>query len=492
MLKRRRVIAVLFVLGLALGPGSAAIAFDPFTSLFGRSGLFGSEDDAALARFREEFGLALGSGEPLSTGSDSYRLLLDVLDQVEDRYVHDVKTGDLVALAIDGLDRYERETGTPASETVLIDAALDHMLATLDPYSSYLNNEDFRLLKQLTQGEFGGLGLELTLDKKTRLVRVVSPIDDTPAARAGIRAGDLITHVEGQSLLGLDLHDAVTLMRGPPGTTIQLTLRRMPGPRSLAVELIRAVIKIRPVRYRLISDGGADVGYVRVITFNQNADEELAAALRALRRDSRGRLKGIILDLRNNPGGLLDQAIDVADRFLEAGLKIVSVRGRSHSGGATYRAKGIDLVSGLPVVVLINGGSASASEIVAGALQDHRRALVFGTRSYGKGSVQTVAPLGHDDALRLTTARYFRPSGGLVDCYGITPNVEVWAHADTGPENEPHQDPSYCAPDAAPPPTVDSWDMQEVCPGQLVSARSDDDRVLTCALRAIRTYLVAR
>jgi carboxyl-terminal processing protease len=302
----------------------------------------------------------------------------------------------------------------------LIEAAINGMLTSLDPHSSYLPPRDFGRMREQTRGEFGGLGIEVT--QEDGFVKVVSPIDDTPADAAGIEAGDIITHVNGESLLGLTLDQAVERMRGPVGSEIVITVVRQGVPEPFDVSIIRDTIKLTAVRARL----EGDTVVLRVTTFNDQTYPNLESGLKKMFDEAGGRDKvsGIVLDLRNNPGGLLNQAIRVADAFLERG-EIVSTRGRRPGDGERYNATPGDLTGGLPMVVLINGGSASASEIVAGALQDHRRAIVVGTRSFGKGSVQSVIPLRGDGAMRLTTSRYYTPSGRSIQALGVAPDILV-------------------------------------------------------------------
>lgn len=305
-------------------------------------------------------------------------------------------------------------------EKELIEAAIDGMLTSLDPHSSYLSAEDAAAMRVQTRGEFGGLGIEVTQEEG--YVKVVSPIDGTPADAAGVLAGDFITAVDGESVLGLTLDDAVDLMRGPVGSEIVITIAREGETEPLEVSIIRDTIKLTAVRHR--TEGNAVV--LRVTTFNDQTFPNLQAGLAEQAEAAGGidNVDGIVLDLRNNPGGLLNQAIYVSDAFLNAG-EIVSTRGRDPEDGDRYNAQPGDLAEGKPIVVLINGGSASASEIVAGALQDHRRAIVVGTKSFGKGSVQTVVPLASDGAMRLTTARYYTPSGRSIQSLGISPDIIV-------------------------------------------------------------------
>src|SRR5215212_3752709 len=307
-------------------------------------------------------------------------------------------------------------------EAKLIESAINGMLTSLDPHSSYMDAKSFRDMQIQTRGEFGGLGIEVTMEEG--LVKVVAPIDETPAARAGVLANDIITQIDGEAVQGLTLNQAVDKMRGPVNSSVKLTIQRKEKKEPIEVKLTRETIRIRPVRARTES---GDIGYLRVTQFNEQTYEALRAAVDKIASEvGQDKLKGYVIDLRNNPGGLLDQAIMVSDAFLERG-EIVSIRGRTAEETQRYaaRGKGQDLVGGKPLVVLINGGSASASEIVAGALQDHKRATVLGTRSFGKGSVQTIIPLGDRGALRLTTARYYTPSGRSIQAKGIDPDQEV-------------------------------------------------------------------
>lgn len=302
----------------------------------------------------------------------------------------------------------------------LIEAAIDGMLTSLDPHSSYLSPDDAADMRVQTRGEFGGLGIEVTQEEG--FVKVVSPIDGTPASEAGIESGDFITHVDGESILGLTLDAAVELMRGPVGSEIVVTIVREGETEPFDVSIIRDTIKLTAVRSRLVGDSVV----LRVTTFNNQTTPNLEAGLKERIEEAGGleNVNGIVLDLRNNPGGLLTEAISVADAFLEKG-EIVSTRGRDPEQGERFNATRGDLSDGKPIVVLINGGSASASEIVAGALQDHRRAIVVGTKSFGKGSVQTVMPLRGDGAMRLTTSRYYTPSGRSIQALGVSPDIVV-------------------------------------------------------------------
>ncbi|TDI61060.1 MAG: S41 family peptidase [Alphaproteobacteria bacterium] len=318
----------------------------------------------------------------------------------------------------DVFERVRADYVEEVSDKELIENAINGMLTALDPHSSYLNEKNYRDMQVQTKGEFGGLGIEVTMENG--LVKVVSPIDDTPAFRAGIQPQDLITHLDGEQVLGLTLQQAVERMRGKVNTEIRLTIRRK-GREPFDVTLTRAIIKIRSVRSRIEQK---NIGYVRITSFNEQTHKGLIKAMEKLRADAEGGLKGIVLDLRNNPGGLLDQAVAVADAFLDKG-EIVSTRSRRKENAQRFNARPGDLAKVLPIVVLINGGSASASEIVAGALQDHGRAIIMGTRSFGKGSVQTIVPLPGQGAMRLTTSRYYTPSGRSIQAKGIDPDIVI-------------------------------------------------------------------
>src|ERR1700752_824509 len=317
-------------------------------------------------------------------------------------------------------ERVRAEYVDDVSDNSLVESAINGMLTSLDPHSNYLNTKNFNDMKVQTRGEFGGLGIEVSMENG--LVKVVSPIDDTPAARAGLKPGDLITHLDGDPVQGMTLPEAVERMRGPVSSEIKLTIRRE-GKDPFDVKLIRATIKIQSVRSHLEGD---NIAYIRITTFNEQTDVGLNNAMKNLKQQAGGKLLGGILDLRNDPGGLLDQAVGVADAFLEKG-EIVSTRGRRSEDAQRYNARPGDIAAGLPVAVLINGGSASASEIVAGALQDHHRAILLGTKSFGKGSVQTIIPLPGHGAMRLTTARYYTPSGRSIQAKGIDPDIVVEA-----------------------------------------------------------------
>jgi carboxyl-terminal processing protease len=317
------------------------------------------------------------------------------------------------------LERVRSDYVEKPEDPKLIESAINGMLTALDPHSAYLNPKHFRDMQVQTRGEFGGLGIEVTMENG--VVKVVAPIEDTPAARAGLMSGDLITHLDKEQILGLTLQEAVEKMRGPVNSPITLTIVRKGTEDPFEVKVTRDVIHINPVKYNAEGD---DVGYIRLTTFNEQTTANLQKAVEELKKQLGPKLKGYIVDLRNNPGGLLDQAISVSDAFLDQGA-IVLTRGRNLEETQRSNARQGDITDGQKIVVLINGGSASASEIVAGALQDHHRATILGTRSFGKGSVQTIIPLGSNGALRLTTARYYTPSGRSIQAKGIEPEVVV-------------------------------------------------------------------
>ena len=299
----------------------------------------------------------------------------------------------------------------------LIEAAINGMLQSLDPHSSYLNSDNFEEMKVQTKGEFGGLGIEVTMENG--LVKVVSPIDETPAAKAGIQSGDYISHIDEEAVMGLTLSEAVDKMRGPVNTPILITVIRK-GEEPFDVKIVRDIIKITSVKIQVHEE----VGYLRITSFTQKTYKNLIKEFSKLEKQMSGNMTGLVLDLRNNPGGLLDQAISVSDAFLDRG-EIVSTRGRETNTEQRFNATKGDITKGIPIVVLINGGSASASEIVAGALQDHKRGILLGTSTFGKGSVQTIIPVSSKGAIRLTTARYYTPSGKSIQAKGIEPDIFV-------------------------------------------------------------------
>ena len=339
-----------------------------------------------------------GVGGATAAATDTYRqlnLFGDVFERIRADYVEEPNDGDLIESAING------------------------MLSSLDPHSSYLNAEDYQDMQVQTRGEFYGLGIEVTMENE--LIKVISPIDDTPADRAGILSNDLISHLDGEPVQGLTLREAVERMRGPANSSITLTVIREGQTQPLQITVVRDVIRVQSVRHRL----EGDVGYIRISSFSEQTMEGVERAIDEITAElPEAELQGYVLDLRGNPGGLLDQAVLVSDAFLQRG-EIVSTRGRHAGEVQRFSARDGDMSNGEPVIVLINGGSASASEIVAGALQDHRRATLVGTRSFGKGSVQTIIPIGRSGAIRLTTARYYTPSGRSIQARGIDPDIEV-------------------------------------------------------------------
>ena len=383
------------LLGVAFGAG---VAVGPM------SGFLGDQIGSRFlpAAFAQDAGRA-----------ETYRLLTlfgDVFERVRAEYVEPVKDRDLIENAING------------------------MLTGLDPHSNYMNAKSYRDMQVQTRGEFGGLGIEVT--QENGFIKVISPIDDTPASRAGVKPGDLILALDGKTVEGLSLNDAVDKMRGPPNSGIKLTIRREGADKPLEMALTREVIHIQVVKSHLEGD---DIGYVRVTSFSEQTDSGLRKAIADLKQQAGSKLRGIVLDLRNNPGGLLDQAVSVSDDFIDQG-EVVSTRARHPEDSQRWNAKAGDITNGLPMVVLINGGSASASEIVAGALQDHQRAILLGTRSFGKGSVQTVIPLTGGGAMRLTTARYYTPSGRSIQGLGITPDVDVASSREERPHFLPDRE----------------------------------------------------
>jgi carboxyl-terminal processing protease len=344
-------------------------------------------------------------------------LILTVRTSAQEKPVNQEDTYRLLNLFGDVFERVRADYVEELTDEELIEAAITGMLTSLDPHSNFMNAKKYKAMQVRTSGKFGGIGIEVTMG--SGLVKVVSPIDETPAYRAGIKAGDLITQLDGEPVIGLTLDQAVEKMRGKVGTNIKLRIRRKEVD-DFDITITRAVVKIRSVRSHL--DGY--VGYLRITSFSSQASDGVKKAITKFRNKVGGKLQGVIIDLRNNPGGLLDQAVKISDIFLEQG-EIVSTRSRQVKDTTRFNARKGDLTSGLPLVVLINGGSASASEIVAGALQDHKRAILLGTKSFGKGSVQTIMPLSTQGAMRLTTARYYTPSGRSIQAVGIEPDIVV-------------------------------------------------------------------
>ncbi len=345
-------------------------------------------------------------------------LLLSSVTPINAQASDDRSTYEYLNLFGSVFERVRRDYVEEVSDEQLIEAAIGGMLQSLDPHSAYLTPDNYNDMKVDTSGEFGGLGIEVTMDMG--LVKVISPIDDTPAAKAGIQAGDLITHIDDQPVMGLSLAEAVEKMRGKVGSEITLTVRRNDRD-SFDISMKRDTITVRSVRSRV---EGEDLGYLRVTSFSEKTEDTLEDAIKSIESKTKGKVKGYVLDLRNNPGGLLDQAVAVADSFLDKG-EIVSTRSRNARETERYNASTGDLINGKPLVVLINGGSASASEIVAGALQDHKRAVLMGTKSFGKGSVQTVIPMNNHGAMKLTTSRYYTPSGRSIQAVGISPDISI-------------------------------------------------------------------
>jgi len=339
---------------------------------------------------------------------DEVRLMSQVLERIKQAYVEDVTDEELIESAIEG------------------------MLSGLDPHSDYLTPDDFKELRESTSGEFGGLGIEISMDA-TGFVRVVAPIDDTPAYRAGMQSGDLITQIDDTPVKGMNINDAVGKMRGKPGTSLQLTILREGESSPLKIDITRDIIKVTSVRHRMLEPG---YGYIRISQFQERTGDDFEKALNSLHADAKDGLKGIVLDLRNNPGGVLQASVDVVDALISEGL-IVYTEGRLSTSDSRFVARKKDPSKGVNLVVLINGGSASASEIVAGAIQDHKRGLILGTQSFGKGSVQTILPLDQDHAIKLTTARYFTPSGRSIQAQGIVPDVIVKQAKLTQDDSEP-------------------------------------------------------
>lgn len=327
-------------------------------------------------------------------------------------------TYELLNLFGEVMERAKTSYVEEVDDKKLIESAINGMLVSLDPHSSYLDAQSYKYMNEQTKGKFGGLGIEVTMENG--VVKIVSPIDDTPAAKAGLKPGDYITNIDGEQVIGMSLNDAVDKMRGKVGSKVKLTIRRV-GEKPFEVTLKREEVKIQSVKNDIQS---GDVAYIRITSFSGDTDKMVEKAIKQAKKELKGNIKGVVLDVRNNPGGLLDQAVNISDLFLDKG-EIVSTRSRNEEDTVRYTAKEGDITDGLPIVVMINDGSASASEILAGALQDHKRAIILGEKSFGKGSVQTVVPLGKYGAMRLTTARYYTPSGRSIQATGIIPDVEV-------------------------------------------------------------------
>lgn len=330
----------------------------------------------------------------------------------------DINTYELLNLFGEVLERTKLSYVEEITDKQLIESAINGMLVSLDPHSSYLDADSFNYMSEQTKGKFGGIGIEVTLEEG--LVKIVSPIDDTPAAKVGIKAGDYITHIDDETVVGLSLNEAVSKLRGKVGTKVKLSIRRI-NSKPLEFTIKRQEIKIQSVKSEIKDDS---IAYIRISSFTEEIDKSVSEAISKAKKDLKNNFLGIVIDVRNNPGGLLDQAVETADLFLEKG-EIVSTRSRNEEDAIKFMATEGDIAKDVPIVVMINEGSASASEILAGALQDHHRAIVLGEKSFGKGSVQTVIPLGNYGAMRLTTARYYTPSGRSIQAKGIEPDVEV-------------------------------------------------------------------
>ena len=329
-----------------------------------------------------------------------------------------INTYELLNIFGEVMERTKATYVEELTDKKLIESALNGMLTALDPHSSYLNAEDFKYMNEQTSGKFGGLGIEITMENG--IVKIISPIDDTPAAKAGLKAGDYITDIEDETVIGLTLNEVVSKLRGKVGTKVKISVRRV-NEKPFTVTLTRDEIKIQSVKHEIKNE---DILYVRISSFSDDVDADINKAFTEAQKKLKGKLSGIVIDVRNNPGGLLDQAVKVSDLFLEQG-EIVSTRSRNEEDTIKYSATAGDIAKNLPIVVMINEGSASASEIVAGALQDHHRAVILGEKSFGKGSVQTVIPLRNNAAMRITTARYYTPSGRSIQAQGIEPDVAV-------------------------------------------------------------------
>lgn len=432
------VIAVGVVLGLLISPLSGcsperSVLYRTFENLVGAEQGLPEDAQRQLARFDAVFDVHLKEKRERDLQRD---LFIEVYKHTRRNYVHPVDDAALIDAAIKGMEDYDpnrsKAADTKDDENLhhaesRVEAALDSMLASLDPHSSYLTPKEAAAMYDNTRGEFGGLGISVTM--RDQGVYVIAPISDTPAEKAGVKAGDVITHLDGRPLKGWTLMRAVDEMRGKPGTKITLTIQRKEQT-PFNVSIVRDIIEVETVKARL----EGSIGYLRVTKFNEKVMDETEAAVERLLDESQGRLTGFVLDLRNNPGGLLDQSVALADAFLEKG-RIVSIRGRDGRGERHFEAGSGDIAKGIPMVVLINSGSASASEIVSSALQEHHRAVVMGRRSFGKGSVQTLLPLSNDGSLRLTTQLYYAPSGKTIQANGVVPDIDLVVREKEGEED---------------------------------------------------------
>lgn len=404
----------------------------------------------------------------------------DAFARVRSEYVRQITDTALIDAAIKGADDLKAAPHS-VEPARLVEVSLDAMLASLDPHSAYLNPSELRDTHISTKGQFGGLGIEITLEND--LIKVVSPIEDTPAYRSGIKAGDLITHLDGDPVAGMTLSRAVHRMRGRPGTDIRLTIRRG-DLRPFQVTITRAVIRIKAVRWRI----EGDIGYVRIAAFNEGVETGIDAAMKGIDARLGSGLRGVVIDLRNNPGGLLDQSVALADSFLDSGL-VVAVRGRGPRNQREYRAVTGDLARRLPMVVLINGGSASASEIVAVALQENGRATVMGSRSFGKGTVQTITPLPLEGALRLTTALYYGPSGRAIQAQGVAPDIAIIPVATEQEKRQRESDLNGSLPAQS---SAADRTRASVSEAQCLAVGEKEDRELGCALEMLRAGSTAK
>lgn len=451
------------------------VALDQVVQVFGVQGL-----DARAEQELKRFYVAYNeyANDPADESQRAH--FRDAFRLVRSDYVTEVDPAALIDSALKGVDDLKAAPHS-VEPRMLVETGLDSMMASLDPHSGYLNPDEYKESHIITKGEFGGLGIEVTMEDG--VIKVVSPIEDTPAARAGIESGDRITHLDGVEVKDKPLSDSVRIMRGRPGTTIVLTIKRE-GVMPFDVPITRAVIHVRSVRWHL----EGNIGYVKVTSFTEQVEGKLTEAMDAMFAEAKTPLTGVVLDLRNNPGGLLDQSLFVSDAFLEGG-EIVSVRERDPRRDRVFMAEPGDLSRGLPMVVLINEGSASASEIVAGALKDQNRAVIMGRRSFGKGSVQVIQPLPVEGALRLTTARYFAPSGHTIQARGVVPDIVLTRPT---PENTEPSDsvrreadlPGALGGDTMAEREVKASVERESCPKISLEA---DDVELGCALTYLHT-----
>ena len=460
------IIVVLTAVLAGCGDSSVARVFGGFDLRFKRS----VEASADYEPFKTRFGEVTRAD-----GSRSRQLkhFANAFERVRDDYVHATDEAKMIRTAVGALDKIKSQSRTVSPEEAS-ESALDAIMANLDPHSSYLNPQEFRESQVATSGRFGGLGIEINLEDG--LIRVIAPIADTPAFRAGIKAGDLITHVDGDPIRGMSLMQAVRRLRGAPDSDVLLRIRRAQRG-DFDVVITRAIIRIQPVKWA--TEG--DIGIIRVTHFIQSSETGLESAMDQVRAKLGPRLKGIVLDLRNNPGGLLSQSVAVADAFLHRGT-VVSVRDRD-GNGRSFDAHNGDISGGLPMVVLINRGSASASEIVAGALQDHGRAAIMGRQSFGKGSVQTISPLDWDGALRLTTALYYLPSGRTIQGRGVIPDIVVKGESQPGGRREADLPRAFQGGDNTPAAAKAPVLEEKNCPSAGVDGK---DKLLGCAVMRLK------